>query len=126
MNGGYAYPSRGAGRALIGAPPTRSRVAASASMGGVKDGADDTLRALRAPLPVALVRCRSRVGLVMGRVGCADGCGRFPRGGDAMSHRAVVAFAFGVSMATFSLWLVPSAGAQAFPPPPAFSPLVTQ
>jgi hypothetical protein len=43
-----------------------------------------------------------------------------------MSHRAVVAFAFGLSMAASSLWLVPSAGAQAFPPPPAFSPLVTQ
>jgi hypothetical protein len=43
-----------------------------------------------------------------------------------MSSRAVVAFACGVSMATSSLWLVPSAGAQAFPPPPTFSLLVTQ
>jgi hypothetical protein len=64
MNGGYAYPSRGVGRALIGAPLTRSRSAASASMGGVEYGADDTLRAMRAYFPVALVRCRSRVGLV--------------------------------------------------------------
>src|SRR5919201_3624611 len=34
-------------------------------MGGVEDGADEALRAMRAPLPVALVRCRSRVGLVV-------------------------------------------------------------
>src|SRR4029434_3405094 len=43
-----------------------------------------------------------------------------------MSHRAVVAFACGLSMAVSSLLPVSSAGSQAFPPPPSLSPLVTQ
>jgi hypothetical protein len=42
-----------------------------------------------------------------------------------MSHRVVVAFACGVSLAASSLLPVASAGSQAFPPPPALSPLST-
>ena len=43
-----------------------------------------------------------------------------------MSHRAVVAFACGLSIAASSLLPVASEGSQAFPPPPSSSPLVTQ
>ena len=43
-----------------------------------------------------------------------------------MSYRAAVAFACGLSMAVSSLFPVASEGSQAFPPPPSFSPLVTQ
>jgi len=43
-----------------------------------------------------------------------------------MSHRAVVAFACGLSIAASSLFPVASEGSQAFPPPPSLSPLVTQ
>ena len=48
------------------------------------------------------------------------------KGGYDMSHRSVVAFAFGLSMAASSLLPVLSEGAEAFTPPPSFSPLVPQ
>src|SRR5882724_5727106 len=40
------------------------RSAVSESMRAVEDGADDARREMRAHVPVALIRCRSRVGVV--------------------------------------------------------------